>query len=43
MKTSDPDRAERLKQEGIITALEAEGIALFLTFQLPIDYQGIGR
>ena len=43
MKTSDPDRAERLKQEGIITALEAEGIALFLTFQLPVDYPGIGR
>jgi hypothetical protein len=43
MRTSDPDKAERLKQEGIITALEAEGIALFLTFQLPVDYPGIGR
>ena len=43
MKTSDPDTAERLKQEGITFALEEEGIALFLTYRLPIDYQGIGR
>ena len=38
-----PDTAERLKQEGITFALEEEGIALFLTYRLPIDYHGIGR
>ena len=42
MRTLTPTRRSA-EQEGITFALEAEGITLFLTYRLPIDYQAIGR